>query len=254
MPDNKKRLYRLLAIIPALCVWQLAAMAVGKSYILASPVEVLICLSQIWREPGFWGAIGFSLAGIMLGFLLGLTAGAALAALANRYPLAELLLWPFMATVRAVPVASFIVICLLWLSAARVPVLIAFLIVLPVVYGSLLEGLRSGDAGMRELAQVFGMSRWRRLVYIRLPELKPFITAACSTSLGMAWKAGVAAEIIGTPAGSIGREIYLAKTYLEADVLLCWTLVIVLLSSSLERLLAYLLRLGYGRLERGTWS
>ena len=147
-------------------------------------------------------------------------------------------------------VASFVVICLIWLSAQNLSVFISFLIVLPVVYGNVLEGIKSEDIKMLEVGRVFGMPFFKRVLYIHMPQLKPFILSACMTSLGMSWKAGVAAEIIGTPDGSIGKQLYYAKIYLDTDDLLCWTVIIVIISVVFEKLFMLLLRRFYRRLER----
>lgn len=251
--DNKtgKTAGKALAILLALCLWHIAAVCVDSRILLVSPVDVLVRLTTIWLEEGFWLAVWSSFRNIAAGFFLALVCGAVLAALAGRFSWMETLLWPYMITVKTVPVASFIVICLIWLSASRLSIFISFLIVLPVVYGNLLEGIKSMDKGMKELAQVYKMPLTRRIAYIYLPQLKPFIMSACATALGMAWKAGVAAEVIGTPEGSIGKQLYFAKIYLDTDDLLCWTVIIVIVSVAFEKLFMLLLRGFYGRLERG---
>ena len=177
--------------------------------------------------------------------------GITLAALAGRFRWVETLLWPFLVTIKTVPVASFVVICLIWLSAENLSVFISFLIVLPVVYGNVLEGLKSEDKLMLEVGTVFKIPPLRKVLYIHLPQLKPFLMSACATALGMAWKAGVAAEIIGTPDGSIGKQLFYSKIYLDTDDLLCWTVIIVIISVLFEKLFMLGLRALYGRLERG---
>lgn len=233
----------------ALLLWQIAAMVIDLKIVLVTPVEVIERLGSIWREEGFFSSLWFSFRHIAEGFLLGLIFGIFFAVLAGRFKLIETMLWPFMVTVKTVPVASFVVICLIWMKTESLSVFISFLIVLPVVYGNILEGIKSEDKGMKELAKVYRMPLLRRTAYVHLPQLKPFIMAACSTSLGMAWKAGVAAEIIGTPAGSVGKQLYYAKIYLDTDDLLCWTLVIVIVSVIFEKLFMLLLRRAYMRLE-----
>lgn len=238
-----------IAVLFALLLWQIAAMVVDLKIVLVTPVEVIERLGSIWREEGFFSSLWFSFRHIAEGFLLGLILGICFAVLAGRFKLIETMLWPFMVTVKTVPVASFVVICLIWMKTESLSVFISFLIVLPVVYGNILEGIKSEDKGMKELARVYRMPLLRRTAYVHLPQLKPFIMAACSTSLGMAWKAGVAAEIIGTPAGSVGKQLYYAKIYIDTDDLLCWTLVIVIVSVIFEKLFMLLLRRAYMRLE-----
>ena len=242
---------KLLAVIFALCLWQLAAMTIDSKILLVSPVEVAVRLTTIWQTEGFWTSIWFSFYHIAGGFFLALFLGIVLAALAGRFRRIETLLWPFLVTIKTVPVASFVVICLIWLSAEKLSVFISFLIVLPVVYGNVLEGIKNEDKLMLEVGTVFKMPLLRRLVYIHLPQLKPFIMSACATALGMAWKAGVAAEIIGTPDGSIGKQLFYSKIYLDTDDLLCWTVIIVIVSVLFEKLFMLGLKALYGRLERG---
>lgn len=242
---------KLLAVIFALCLWQLAAMTIDSKILLVSPVEVAVRLTTIWQTEGFWTSIWFSFYHIAGGFFLALFLGIVLAALAGRFRRIETLLWPFLVTIKTVPVASFVVICLIWLSAEKLSVFISFLIVLPVVYGNVLEGIKSEDKLMLEVGTVFRMPLLRRLLYIHLPQLKPFIMSACATALGMAWKAGVAAEIIGTPDGSINKQLFYSKIYLDTDDLLCWTVIIVIVSVLFEKLFMLGLKALYGRLERG---
>lgn len=247
---TRKQTGKILAALFALLVWQLAAMTVNLKILLVSPIEVAVRLTTIWKTEGFFDSIWFSFYHIAGGFFIALVLGVALAALAGRFEWVETLLWPFLITVKTVPVASFVVICLIWLSADNLSVFISFLIVLPVVYSNVLEGIKSEDMGMLEVGTVFRMPFMRRLAYIHLPQLKPFILSACSTALGMAWKAGVAAEIIGTSDGSIGKQLYYSKICLDTDDLLCWTLIIVIISVLFEKLFMLALRAFFSRLER----
>ena len=248
--DGKKNtIQKAGAVFIALAVWQLLAVSIDSKILLVGPVEVLERLGTIWQMENFWPSIWFTFYHIVLGFLLGLAAGVLLAALSARSRLAETLLWPFMATIKSVPVASFIVICLIWLSAKNVSVFISFLVVMPVVYGNMLSGIRAVDGNLLEMARVFRMPAGRKLKYVYLPELRPFIMSACGTALGMSWKAGVAAEIIGTPDGSIGKQLYYAKIWLDTDDLLCWTVIIVICSVAFEKLFLALVRGMYRRLE-----
>jgi NitT/TauT family transport system permease protein len=224
------------AVLLALLIWQIAAMKIHQKILLVTPVAVLTRLLTIWQVQGFASSIWFTFYHIAGGFLLGSTLGILLAALAAKSPAVETLLWPWMVTIRSVPVASFVVICLIWLSARNLSVFISFLIVLPVIYQNVLTGLRAVDQNMEEMAQVFRMPWYRKLRYITIPQLAPYLLSACSVTTGMAWKAGVAAEIIGTPDGSIGKMLYLSKIYLDTDDLLAWTVIIVIISVSSEKL------------------
>ncbi len=234
--DGIPFLKKIGAVILALVIWQIAAMEIHQKILLVTPVAVVKRLFTIWQVQGFASSIWFTFYHIAGGFLLGTVLGILLAAVAAKISIVETLLWPWMTTIKSVPVASFVVICLIWLSARNLSVFISFLIVLPVIYQNVLSGLRAADPGMEEMARVFRMRWYRKLRYITIPQLKPFLLSACSVTTGMAWKAGVAAEIIGTPNGSIGKMLYLAKIYLDTDDLLAWTVIIVVISVLSEKL------------------
>ena len=162
----------------------------------------------------------------------------------------ETLLWPYVITIKTVPVASFIILALLWLSSAGLSVFISFLMVLPIVYTNILSGIRSIDPKMEEAARLFRVPWPRRVLYLWLPSVKPYLISACSVALGLSWKAGVAAEVIGVPSGSVGEAMYVAKVHLDMVDMLCWTVVIVAASLLFERLFLTLVRALFRGLER----
>ena len=161
----------------------------------------------------------------------------------------EVLLRPLMLTIKSIPVASFIILALMWLrSAGNLAVFISFLMVLPVVYTNTLAGIRETDARLLEMAAVFRVPPAKRVRYLYVPAALPYFRSACTVGLGLCWKSGVAAEVIGMPSGSIGEKLYQAKVYLETPDLFCWTLTIVLLSVGCEKLLSLLTELVERRL------
>lgn len=247
---NREKYEKVFAIAFALMVWQLLAAAIGKSILLVTPFEVMVRLTELIVTRDFLSSVMFSFVRIVSGYLLALAAGSALAALAGKYHMAEVLLWPFMTAIKSVPVASFIILCLIWLSSGSLGIFISFLMVLPIIYTNMLHGLRSTDRKMLEMAEIFNVTRLRRLKYIYLPQLKPYMVSACSVSIGLSWKAGIAAEVIGIPAGSIGERLYEAKIYLDSADLFAWTAVIVAVSVLFEKLFLHLVKVSYARLER----
>ena len=250
--ENQKRdeyLKRAAAIAFALMLWQAAAMALSQRLLLVSPIQVAVRLGSLLLEGSFWRTVLYSFLRIEAGLLLGLFAGAVLAAAAARFSLLEILIWPFMTAVKSVPVASFIILSLIWLGASGLSVFISFLMVLPIVYFNVLEGMKSTDRKLLEMAEVFAIPWGRRMRYLYLPQVKPFLLSACRTALGISWKAGIAAEVIGIPDGSIGERLYEAKIYLDTADLFAWTLVIVLLSALFEKLFLWGMKKGFARLE-----
>ena len=145
--------------------------------------------------------------------------------------------------------ASFIIICLIWMSSARLSIFISFLMVLPIIYSNVLQSIHSVDRQMLEAVKVFRLSWPKRVLYLWLPQLKPYLLSACGVSLGISWKAGIAAEIIGIPAGSIGRMFYDAKVYFNTVDLFAWTVIVVVISVLFEKGFLALLRAGFRKVE-----
>ena len=231
-----------------LIAWQTGAMLLDNPLLLVAPTTVAGRLVTLCVEPGFLSSIWYSVVRIFSGFIIAMAAGTLLAAIAGHFRVVEILLWPLMASVKSIPVASFIILCLIWLTSAQLSIFIAFLMVLPIVYTTMLQGIRSTDGKLLEMAALFRVPLPARLRFIHLPHLQPFLYSAASVSIGLAWKAGIAAEVIGIPAGSIGEKLYEAKVYFLSADLFAWTVVIVVVSIGFEKMFLRLVRLLYARL------
>lgn len=248
-------LYRRIAgplralAVPALwlAVWQLAAMRMGQALLLPGPLLTARTLASLAGTADFWLSTGVTLARIFCGFLGGAAAGTALAVLTSAFPWANAVLSPAVRVVRATPVVSFILLVLLWLPTGHVPAVIAGLMVLPVLWGNVKRGIAETDPLLLEAARAYRLGRWRTLRLVCVPSALPYFASGCQTALGLAWKAGVAAEVLCMPRRAIGSRIGEARNILETPALFAWTLVIIVLSLLLERVM----RLGFDRLGRG---
>ena len=222
-------------------VWQLAGTLLRQPLLLPVPLSVLRRLGELSVTAAFWRTACRSTARILSGFALGCLSGILLAVPAHAFRRVRELLYPAVAAVRAVPVASFIILSMLWLNARTLSVFIAFLIAFPPVYLGVLEGIGQADTRLLEMAAVFRVPLLRQIGGVYFPAALPAFRTAVSLSVGMCWKAGVAAEIIALPAGSLGERLYKAKVYFLTEDLFAWTLAVVLLSVLFERLLVRLL-------------
>jgi len=225
-----------------LLIWQLVSILVHNSIMLAGPLDTMIALKQMILTGEYWRSILFSAVRIMGGFLMGSILGILLAWCSYREKHVEDILKPFIATLKAIPVASFVIILLIWAGNKILSLYISTLVVIPVLYLNTLGGLKATDAKLLEMAEVFRMPILRRLHYIFLPSLYPFWNSSLQAALGMAWKSGVAAEVIGQPLGSVGNGLYQSKIYLETADLFAWTITIILTALILEKLVLRILR------------
>lgn len=246
----KKRLIGAACVLFWLAVWQICAMLLGKSVLLASPIEVAGRLTELVPQLSFLKSVAFTSARILGGFFIGMFVGTALAILAGKFSFVKTLLSPLVAVVKSVPVASFTILALIWISSRELSVLISLLIAIPIFYANILGGIESLDPKLVTMADVFEIPARRRFIGVYLSQLLPCFRSACGLAIGMCWKSGVAAEVIGIPSGSIGEKLYMSKVYLETADLFAWTLVIVVLSWICEKLFMLLVNLIVKRVER----
>jgi NitT/TauT family transport system permease protein len=252
-PQQKKAPGRtILSVCFWILVWEVAAKVIGNDIFLVSPLQVLLRLFRLAKEVSYWKAILFSLVRIASGFFLATILGILFAFLAYRSDIIRSLLSPLVKTIKSIPVASFIILVLLWVSSRNLSICISFLMVFPVMYGNVLEGLDNTSKELLEMADVFRIPMRKRLTTIYLSSVMPFFHSACTLGLGLAWKSGIAAEVIGIPVGSMGESLYQAKIFLATGDLFAWTLTIVLVSVSFEKLMLLLFDFIARKLECAT--
>lgn len=231
-----------LVILFWLAVWQGIAMLVNKPVLLASPVQTVKALLAQLPKKAFWQSAIFSLlriaAGFFLAFVLGMLTGVA----AWKWKPLRSLLSPLLTFMKSVPVASFIILILVWFGAENLAIIVSALIVFPLIYFAVINGLESTDRSLLEMAKVFRIRPARTAWQIYRPALMPYLLTACNSALGMSWKAGIAAEVIGTPRHSIGAQLYDAKLYMNTAEIFAWTAVVIFLSLAFEKLVLHLLR------------
>ena len=251
----KKKLISALCVVFWILSWQAVAMLLelkikNANVLLASPIEVAIRLWEVIPSIDFLKSLLFSLVRILGGFFIGLFIGTGLATLSGRFSFIRQLFAPLISAMKSIPVASFTILALIWISSKNLSVLISVLIAIPIVYSNMLEGIESLDPKLKIMADIFGIPAGKRFVGVYLSQLLPYFRSACKLAMGLCWKSGIAAEVIGVPDGSIGEKLYMSKVYLETADLFAWTLVIILLSFICEKLFMTIVDFFVHRVER----
>lgn len=232
-------------LLPAafwLGVWWVCALLVGKELILPSPGAVARALAGLLREGRFWRSLGCTLGRVTGGFLLGSAIGMALAGVTALSRWGDWLLSPALRAVRTVPVVSFILLLYFALPTNQLPTVVSALMALPVVWRAARQGLEAADPGLLELAEHYRLGWWRIFRYIRLPAALPALIAGWETGLGLAWKSGVAAEVLCQPKWAAGSGLQAAKATLDTAGVVAWTVAIVTISLGMEGLFRLALR------------
>ena len=232
----------ILPVIFWLALWSILSAAIGQEILLPSPAAVCRRLIELAGTTGFWAAAGLSLVRIFLGAAAGTAAGMFLAWLTFFSHPMDTIISPAIRILRATPVASFIILVLLWIKTGAVPGVISGLMVMPVIWQSVRSGFENTDPGMLEFAKAYGFGRFKTLKEVYIPSISPYFVSGLCTAAGFAWKSGVAAEVLCLPKTAIGTQVYYSKIYLETPSLFAWTAVVVVMSIVLEKLIKSLLR------------
>ena len=231
-------------------LWAIVALAMNNPVFFPGPVSVFRRFFELLGTPSFYSVLGASTLRILTGFLIGQALGIGLAVPAARFSWLDDILTPPLLLLRSVPVASLVLFALFWFSGSTLSALLVIAIVLPIFYSSLLEGLHAVDPALLEMGHVFRVPKTRLIRGIYFPQIFPYYRAAAEIAMGLAWKAGVAAEVIGQVHGSVGVQLYQSKIYLELVDLAAWTLWILVSAhiwGMLNRILLFRLK---KRLER----
>ncbi|MBO4416468.1 MAG: ABC transporter permease subunit [Lachnospiraceae bacterium] len=246
MKNKKKHRIRqpfraLLPIAVWLLVWLIAAMVVNKTLLIPKPIDVLVSLKNLAATAMFWKTAGMTLLRIIIGTAVGTVAGCVLAVLTECSEIADAAVSPAIRLIRATPVASFIILLLLWFAKTRVPAVVSCLVVIPIVWENVRTGIEGTDPLLLEMAHSYSFGRLKTWRYIYIPSVKPHLMSGISNALGLAWKSGVAAEVLCSPKLAIGTQIYNSKLYLETAELFAWTIVVIILSMIFEKIIKKLI-------------
>lgn len=243
----KKLIKKALPVLFWIVIWQLVAIIIHNKILMAGPIETLQKLLELSGNESFWASIGSSLGHILLGFVIGTVLGIVFAFLAYKEELVRDFVRPIVGLLKTVPVASFVILLLIWLGSSNISIFISAMVVFPIIYVSTLEGFDATDYKLLEMAHTFRMPEGNVIRYIYLPQLIPFFKSSFKLAIGMAFKSGIAAEVIGQPLETIGNGLYNAKIYLETGELFAWTIAIVVISFICEKILLLLLHVVGGR-------
>lgn len=224
-----------------LLLWQLAAMLVDSAFLFPSPVAVFKRLAELCITRDFAVKCFGSLGRISLGCFSGILFGTLLGAItAFSKPLYEFFS-PLLTLIKTTPVASFIILLLVWVKRDGVPVAVSFLMVVPVMWSSVCTAVVGTDKQLLEAARMFRLTRRQKIRHIYVPAVLPSFASGCKTSIGFAWKSGIAAEVLSTPKNSVGSQLYLAKINLEYADLFAWTAAVIIMSFLVEKLFVFML-------------
>ncbi len=234
---NKKFIIGLIWLI----IWQILAMLIKEEILLPSPLLVLEKFINLLGTKDFYISILSTSFKIILGFGLAILIALVFAYFSYKYQLFYEFIRPIILIFKSVPIASLTILLLFWIKSENLSVYVAFIMAMPIIYTNVYTGLISIDKKLIQMAEVYQITERKKLHYIYGIKVRPFLTSSIITVSGLVFKAGVAAEVIGLPANSIGKNLYNSKVYLDMPALMAWTLSILILSMGFEKLLRLVL-------------
>ncbi|BAH07160.1 hypothetical protein CKR_2109 [Clostridium kluyveri NBRC 12016] len=223
-------------------IWHVCSVFINEELLLPSPFQVLKSLVLLMGKFYFWKSVLSSVIRVIIGILLSVIIGIVFGLTAGLNKFVEELLEPVVITVKATPVISIIIIALVWFNSSNVVIFTAILICFPIVYTNVLQGIKSIDKSLIQMANVFKVKRKYVLKDIYLPSIKNYIVSGILMCMGIGWKVSVASEVLSIPRYSIGLNLLSAKTTLETAELFAWTIVVVILSFMFEKVFKYYLQ------------
>jgi NitT/TauT family transport system permease protein len=239
-PILRKLIKICVPIAVYILIWQLLSMYVGSSLLLPSPKETLDATIGIVSSLKGWQTILSTMLRISVGFSLGFAFGIMLAVLTAKFHVCSLLLNPLRSLIKTTPITSFALILLVSVVSNIVPVVVAMIVVIPMVWRTTEEAIVGLDVMLSEMGDVY-LTKWKKMIHVTLPQILPQVFATASTALGFAWKAVITAEILALPVFGIGRQMQSDKTYLDIPGLFAWTILVIILSVAFESLLKLVL-------------
>lgn len=236
-----KVIKKLFILIFWLSIWEFCSIFINNSLLLPSPFEVIKTLFVLMKEAYFWKSVFSSIIRVISGILISVIVGIVLGVAAGINKFIEEILDPLIITMKATPVMSIIIIALIWFTSSYVVIFTAVLICFPIVYTNVIQGIKSVDEKLIQMANVYKVKKKYLLKDIYLPSIKNYIVSGILMCLGIGWKVSVASEVLSTPNYSIGLNLLNSKTTLETQELFAWTIVVVILSFMFEKIFKHYL-------------
>ena len=200
------------AFVAAIGLWE-ATVRINQipPVILPSPSLIATTLVKDWRT--LFGSLEVTL-GITLEALVAATAGGALLALifAQWRPI-EYAFFPFAVIMQVTPVVSIAPLLLIYLNPSVAVLVCAFLVAFFPILANTALGLSSIDHNLLDLFQMYKASRWRQLLWLRIPSALPYFLGGLRIGGGLALIGAIVAEIA---AGSAGQGAGLAFRIVES--------------------------------------
>lgn len=234
--NNKKELiYTAVSIVILFICWKLISTIVDREILIPSPETTFAEVIRIAKSPNFTLSLANTLKRAVMGFGFALVTGAGLGMLAGVSKVVYYLLRPLVLVVKAVPTMAMILLALIWLESEKAPILVGFVIIFPVIYENVMQGIRSIDKNLLEMMRIYNLDKLTILKDLYIPSIMPYLKSAMAAAMGLNLKIIIAAEVLSQPKISMGTSFQIEKANLNTAGVFAWSIVTVILAALLEK-------------------
>jgi NitT/TauT family transport system permease protein len=224
------------SIILLLVAWIVVSHLIGER-LLPEPKTVALALRDEVRSGALTFNLGVTLVRVFASFAVAMALGAVIGLLMGRNPIFNWLADPWLIVLLNLPALVIIVLAYIWAGLTDTAAIVAVALnKLPIAIVTIREGARALDPTLDEMATVFRMSSWARLVYVILPQLAPYLVATARSGLSLVWKIVLIVEMLGRPNG-VGFEIGAAFQLFDVTRILAYALAFTVVMLAIEALL-----------------
>lgn len=227
---NKNNMYTVLSITVLIVLWKLAALGIGKEIILPSPEAVFIKIIDIIKQEYFIKIVSNTLFRTFISFILSILTALVLGILSGVFEPVFYLVKPIIDIIRSTPTMAIIILALMWLGGEKAPILIGFIVIFPILYSNVVQGIINVDSKLIEMAECYEISKNRVIREIYIPSINNYVKAGLNSALGLNFKVMIAAEVIGQPEYSMGTSLQMEKINLDMPGVFAWSIILIILA------------------------
>lgn len=239
----KEFFFTTLSICLLLIIWKTLSLIVDKEIIIPSPESTFREMIRISSHPNFLTAIFNTLRRAIIGFIIALGLGLSLGMLSGFYKPVYILLKPFVLINKAMPTMAMILLALIWLESEKAPILVGFVIIFPIIYENVVQGIRNVDVKLVEMMDIYDVDRFTKFKDLYIPSIRSFLHGATVAAMGLNLKIVVAAEVLSQPRISMGTSFQIERANLNTAGVFAWALITIILAAILEQGLKVLKRI-----------
>ena len=235
--NSKELLYTIISTIVLIILWKILSVIVDKEILIPSPENTFIETIRIVRGPNFINSVVNTVKRAIMGFMMALAAGISLGMLGGFSKPIYYLLRPIVLINKAVPTMAMILLALIWLQSEKAPILVGFVVIFPVIYENVVQGIRNVDVKLVEMMSMYEVSRLGMLKDLYMPSIRSYLYGGLSAAMGLNLKIIIAAEVLSQPKISMGTSFQIEKANLNTAGVFAWSLITIFLAGLLEQTL-----------------